>query len=182
MIVRVEKFCAEHIKTRVDWINTPVINENIWIELPVTIEKTKQWYDKVKDNPLRSDFTFLSDDGEYLAMGGLTSIDLDNSNAEFYIFVNPCMLGQGIGRTITQWLFNYGFIKYELNKIYLYTNGDNTRALHTYEKAGFVLEGIQREQRRKRDVFIDKYMYGLLREEWSDMNWRKSEVKYRFEF
>ena len=99
-------------------------------------------------------------------MGGLTSIDRTVGKAELYIFVNPELLGKGIGTKATRKLCQYGFSELGLEKIYLYTDKGNVAAQKVYEKVGFRLEGTLRNEILTRTGHItDRLYYGLLKHE-----------------
>lgn len=99
-------------------------------------------------------------------MGGLTSIDSAVKKAELYIFVNPELIGKGIGTKATKQLCQYGFTELGLEKIYLFTDRDNVAAQKVYEKIGFRLEGTLRNEILTRTGQIsDRLYYGLLKHE-----------------
>lgn len=168
-----KRFSEEDIKVRVDWINNSAINSQMYFDLPAKIANTRHWFENNLGNNKRVDATFLFPSGERIAMGGFTSIDGVHSNAEFYVMVNPILQGQGIGKRVSRWLFNYGFSVLKLNKIYLYTNDDNVGAYRIYENSGFVLEGILRNHKWKNGVYHNRRVYGLLQSEWDVLNWKK---------
>lgn len=99
-------------------------------------------------------------------MGGLTSIDRSVGKAELYVFVNPELLGKGIGTKATKQLCQFGFSELKLEKIYLFVDKDNIAAQKVYEKIGFHLEGILRNELLTRTGHIsDLNYYGLLKHE-----------------
>ena len=53
-------------------------------------------------------------------------------------------------------------------------NETNERAIKSYTKAGFVVEGILRHDRRHHGKFVNSIMMLLLREEWSALSRAKS--------
>lgn len=173
MKMKTKKFSIEDVPTRVEWINTPTIHRNMFFELPATIDKTEKWCESIQSSSTRVDFSFLDDENQYLAMGGLTGIHPEHKSAEFYVMVNPELHGQGIGKKVSQWVYNYAFSKLKLHKIFLYTNDDNTKAYKIYENSGFVLEGTLREHKWKNGKFRNRRFYGLLRSEWEEQPWRK---------
>lgn len=170
------KFARKDIVERVNWINNPAINKSMYFELPATKEKTKKWFLDNSGNKTRIDFTFRNEIEEIIAMGGLTNINTEHSNAEFYIMVNPVLHGRGIGTKISKWINNYAFSVLSLNKVFLYTNDENEYAYKIYEKVGFQLEGVLREQKWKNGKFINRRFYGLLKREWKQMEWSKDIV------
>jgi len=180
MILKARKFSETDILIRVNWINDKRINESMTFELPATFEKTLIWYKNNVGNPNRIDFTITKCNNDIVSMGGFISINRMDSNAEFYIMVNPEMMGQGFGSKISAWLFNYAFIELELNKIYLFTNDDNINAYRIYEKYGFKLEGLLREQKFKNGFYKNRRFYGLLKSEWEKLSWSQKMINYEF--
>jgi RimJ/RimL family protein N-acetyltransferase len=74
--------------------------------------------------------------------------------------------GQGYGTDAMRLLLRYAFLELNLHRVGLIVFEYNPRAIASYEKAGFILEGrvrgmIQREGRR-----WDWLMMGILRKEW----------------
>ena len=78
--------------------------------------------------------------------------------------------GRGHGTDAMRLILGYGFVELNLRRISLSVFEFNQRALRSYEKAGFQLEGrlrgsIQREGRRWDELYL-----GILREEWMENN------------
>ena len=180
MKIRASRFSEKDIKCRVDWINNPLINKNMFFDLPATIEKTEQWFKANIGSTKRIDFTFFDEADTAIAMGGFTGIDESNRNAEFYVMVNPDRQGRGVGKKVSKWMFNYFFLKLGLNKIYLYTNDSNISAYKIYEDCNFKLEGVLREQKFKNGVLENRRFYGLLRREWMQCDWKVDQINYDF--
>lgn len=147
---------------RVKWMNNPLVYTTMHFAIPITLEKTRHWFSNSKDNTNRYDMAFEDEDGNLVAMGGLTSIDEAIQKGELYIFVNPDRQGEGIGYQATYLLCKYGFEILHLQKIYLFTNASNQKARKLYEKIGFELEGLHRSELKKPSGFEDRIYYGLL--------------------
>lgn len=76
---------------------------------------------------------------------------------------------KGYGTDMMNICLRYAFMELGLRRVSLGLHSYNTRALRSYEKAGFRLEG-----RTRRDVFregqrTDTLYMGILREEWIQM-------------
>ena len=173
--VRQFKFCD--IEERVKLINNPKIHSHMYFDLPATIQKTQKWFNK-KDNYRRSDFTFINKKDNVIGMSGITNFDEYNSKAEFYVMVSPAYQGMGYGTSISKWTFNYGFLVFNLNKLFLFTDNDNPPSYRIYEKAGFKLEGILRQHSKKDGIYRDRRLYGLLQEEWIQLPWKRNKIVY----
>lgn len=160
--MKIRKICASDLVVRVDWMNNPMVYKTMHFVPPISLDNTQKWYESNFNNSKRFDAAFEDEDGQLVAFGGLTNIDYSVRKAEFYIFVNPNMQGKGIGTAATMMLCKYGFDILQLHKIYLFTNGSNVGAKKTYEKVGFVLEGVHREENIIAEKYEDRLYYGLL--------------------
>lgn len=163
--MKIRKLSQADLPERVRWMNMPSVYSTMHFVPPISLEKTIEWHKRNQQIQTRCDMVFEDDRGQLLAMGGLTGIDYAARKAEFYIFVNPDMQRQGIGTQATYLLCKYGFDVLQLHKIYLYTNATNQGARKTYEKVGFRLEGIHRNEIIVNEKFEDRLYYGLLADE-----------------
>lgn len=180
MILKVRFFSELDIQTRVNWINDQKINQNMSFDVPATYEKTLSWFKNNINNTQRVDFTFENQKNEIVAMGGLSPIDQKNCNGEYYLMINPDMLGRGIGTRASKWICNYGFIVLQLNKIYSYTSEHNVASCKMQENIGLKLEGVLRQQKYSEGKFQNRHFYGLLRNEWEGLNWHTETIEYEF--
>lgn len=156
------KIIETDLKTRVEWMNNPKVYKTMHFVPPISLETTKKWYENNCKNSSRFDAAFTDDDGNLLAFGGLTNIDYSVRKAEFYVFVNPMMQGKGYGTEATYLLLKYGFSVLQLHKVFLLTNASNIGAKKTYEKVGFKLEGVHREENIIDEKYEDRLYYGFL--------------------
>ena len=61
----------------------------------------------------------------------------------------------------------HGFETLNLNRIYLHVHTENKRSIHTYEKAGYVLEGPMGQAVFSHGKYNDTFIMSVLREEWA---------------
>ena len=76
--------------------------------------------------------------------------------------------GKGFGTDAMRVLLRYGFIELNLRRISLNVFEFNQRAQRSYEKAGFRLEGRQRQYIQREGRRWDILYMGILREEWME--------------
>jgi RimJ/RimL family protein N-acetyltransferase len=74
--------------------------------------------------------------------------------------------GRGYGTDAMCVLLRYAFTELNLYRLSLTVFSYNTRAIRSYEKAGFVVEGRQRQALRRDGRHHDLIFMGVLREEW----------------
>lgn len=165
--MKIRRLQKSDLKTRVEWMNNPKVYNSMHFNIPVLMENTIQWFEKNQGNNQRADVTFINDDNEIMAFGGITGIKDGIQMGELYVFVAPTNQAKGIGTVATRLLCEYCFAELGLNKIYLETNDDNFAAQRVYEKVGFKLEGKKRQEFLRKDGSLgDRLYYGLLKEEW----------------
>ena len=150
------------LSLRVRWMNHPKIYLSMHLDLPISLENTRKWYQVNINNSTRVDLVFEDSEGEPIAMGGFTAISSWTRKAELYIFVNPDLQTRGIGTRVITLLCKYAFEILNLHKIYLYTNETNVAAQKVYEKNGFKLEGRLRDELYVNERYETRLYYGLL--------------------
>jgi len=100
------------------------------------------------------------------------SVSLFGSNelvrhAEVGIALVPEARGRGIGSAAIAQIVEFAFVRRNLRRLHLQAIASNAGAIRAYEKAGFVLEGRQRQHAWVRGAYEDIVLMGLLRSEWS---------------
>jgi RimJ/RimL family protein N-acetyltransferase len=110
----------------------------------------------------------IEDDG--VAVGSVSLFDVDDlaRNAEMGIAIVAEARGRGIGTAAIALITTFAFERWNLHRLHLEVIASNTGAIRSYEKAGFVHEGRQREQAWVRGHYEDIVRMGLLRAEWRD--------------
>jgi ribosomal protein S18 acetylase RimI-like enzyme len=76
--------------------------------------------------------------------------------------------GGGQGQVFLRVLLDHGFGTLDAARVWLDASGENPRAMRTYERAGFTLEGRLRQHwyRPALGRVVDLMLYGMLRAEW----------------
>lgn len=101
------------------------------------------------------------------AVGGATLFDFDclARHAEAGIGLVAHARGRGIGTAAIVQLVEFGFVRHNLRRIHLQAIESNVAAVRAYEKAGFVIEGRQRQHAWVRGKYEDIVRMGILRSE-----------------
>jgi len=74
--------------------------------------------------------------------------------------------GKGYGTEATQLMLSYAFETLNLNRVELGVYDFNKQAIHVYEKAGFIREGIKRQDKFVNGRYADALIYGILASEY----------------
>lgn len=102
-------------------------------------------YEKSIDNKDVRQF-IIEKDNEQLGYVALFSIDPIHRKAEFGIMIDPKHQGHGYASIATDLAIDYAFSTLNLNKLYLIVDRINEKAIHVYEKMGFEMEALLKEE------------------------------------
>lgn len=131
-------------------------------------KKLKESFEKQQEKDARGyRFTMhaLADD-KLLGIIGLVPNDTCEDAWLFIAIHEREYHGKGYGTDGMRLIMQYGFLELGLRRITLGLHGYNERALKTYQKVGFQLEGRVRGDVIKDGVRYDGLYMGILREEW----------------
>lgn len=96
-----------------------------------------------------------------------SSLDGDNGSVMFHITIGERdAWGRGLGTEATELMLEHAFERLGLHRVGLSVFSYNVRAIRAYEKAGFRLEGRQREAIMRDGRYWDEIQMGILVDEW----------------
>ena len=169
-LVRLRAYRREDIDKVLRYINDPEVKKYLipGIPFPLRKEDEEKWYQNLDAFSTKS-YSFaietLSDE-EYIGGCGINNIDWKNSVAMVGIFLGRPHWNKGYGTDAMKVLVRFIFDEMNINKIKLGVYGFNKRAIRVYEKVGFKVEGVLREELYREGKYHDVYIMGLLRREW----------------
>jgi RimJ/RimL family protein N-acetyltransferase len=143
--------------------------------LPLPPDKVKDWY----QNKVRAEH---GKDGYFFAVSPLGADDFIGTTwvwnlnsriggAEFSIFMNdPGRWGTGLGTDAANATTDFVFGFTDIERLWLYTMAQNERAQRSFEKVGFVKEGVLRGVERYRGQVIDCVLMAMLRSDWDKLD------------
>lgn len=159
------------LATRVRWLNDPAVNRYLSYDLPVTMEGTQAWFDRVNNHANRHELVVLADGRDPIGFAGFLNIDTRVGRAEHHIFIgSESHRGRGYGSAAYRALADYGFTVLGLNRIYGYQHVDNVAAHRTTARAGWTQEGLLRQDGLYHGIPTDRYVISLLRHEWASQH------------
>ena len=162
--VAIREFTLEDVVRKVEWINNSENNEYLHYDIPLSIERTTDWFVK-KDNTSRLDCV-IEYKGTPVGVIGLLQIDHVNKKAEFYITIGVSEYKRkGIATTATRLMIEHAFKALKLKKIYLNVDEKNENACKLYEKVGFKCEGVFIKDMFFKNEWINRRRYALLNED-----------------
>ncbi|EMX4398933.1 spermidine N1-acetyltransferase [Listeria innocua] len=112
-----------------------------WFEEPYeAFVELQELYDKHIHDQSERRF-ILELDGQWVGLVELMEIDYIHRRAEFQIIIDPKFQGHGYAVSATKLAMKYAFHVLNLHKLYLVVDKVNEKAIHVYEKVGFIREG-----------------------------------------
>lgn len=157
--ITINDFVKNDIKKKISIINNKNNNTFLHYDLPLEYCKTLKWYENKKLSN-RIDCT-IRYNNEVCGFIGLINIDYINKKAEYYICIDYNYSGKNIGVISSLMLLDYAFSKLKINKVYLFTEIDNSKAQYIFEKIGFHREGLLKDDIFYNGKMISRYVYGI---------------------
>ncbi|MFN3692127.1 MAG: GNAT family N-acetyltransferase, partial [Fervidobacterium sp.] len=149
-------------KTLVEYLNNEEVKEFVGLFYPVNNFLEEEW---IKRNAINHNNIVLGIEyeGKLIGTVGFHNIEWIIRSAEFGIAIyNPNFWNKGIGTIVTKLMLKYGFEYLNLNRIWLTVFENNTRAIHVYEKCGFIQEGRKRQGRYYKGHYWDVILMSIL--------------------
>ncbi len=84
------------------------------------------------------------------------------------IFLGKQFCNNGYGTDAMRVLVNFIFSEMKLHKISLLTYGFNKRTIRSYEKVGFKVEGVLKENIYREGQYHDELIMSIFKEEWKN--------------
>ncbi|RME07861.1 MAG: N-acetyltransferase [Anaerolineae bacterium] len=157
----------------VRWLNDPEVRRGITVYRPLSLAAERRWFEAALQRPPdeRPFVIEVCSQGEWVAIGniGLHRIDWRNRSAEVGIMIGEKEYwNQGYGRAAMRLMLSHAFDTLNLQRVSLQVYANNPRAIRSYEKSGFVLEGRLRQAHYQDGVYHDVLVMSVLRPEWQD--------------
>lgn len=136
---------------------------------PNTVQKQRKYFQEAILGAADKIQLGILPKGEKQIVGviSLDNIDFLNRKADLSIVIGEKkFLGKGVGTEAVTLLLGHAFWKLSLHKVGLGVLSTHTAAIRTYEKAGFVIEGILRDEVLLENQYHDVTRMGILAEDF----------------
>ena len=156
----------------VRWVNDPEVIAGISLFLPYALADEEAWYEKMRQTPQVEHplvIEIRQGGGHWLPIGNLSLFGLQwrVRSAELGIMIGEkSYWDQGYGSEAILLLLEHAFTTLNLNRVFLRVFAFNHRAIHVYEKIGFVHEGRMRQADYYQGNYVDVLLMSILRPEW----------------
>lgn len=118
----------------------------------------------------RPQFVIEKQDGTPIGKCGFLRNDWKNSSGVIWIFLGGAEnRGKGYGTEALKLFVSYIFDEMNLNSVRLFVFDFNKNAIRSYEKAGFKVEGVHRQDIFRYGKYNDTIQMSILRSEYEAM-------------
>jgi RimJ/RimL family protein N-acetyltransferase len=162
----------------VRWLNDAETTSFLSMRAPMSVAMEEKWFEGMVERQGKDHYHFvicmLADDRPIGSLS-LFAIDYVNGNAGIGISIGEKALwGKGYGTDAMFALLDFGFGMLRLERMWLDVYEFNKRARRSYEKCGFVSEGIKRHDVFKQGRYVDVELMAMLSEAWAAQPRKKS--------
>ena len=168
---------GEFCTSMLEWVNDDEATHYMATgTLPATREEIEKSYEAILANQNEVVMAVaLNGSDRYIGNVGLYQINGFTRSAEYRIFLGDnTARGKGYGTEAAKLTVAYAFDRLNLNKVWLGVNEQNSGAVKSYEKSGFVREGVLRQEIYRNGRYDNAIRMSILREEYLK-NGQKSE-------
>ncbi|MFC4336558.1 GNAT family N-acetyltransferase [Salininema proteolyticum] len=167
-LTTLEPATLDHLPDLAEAVSDPEVDRLTGTHATFTTGQLEKWYGSRADQDDRADFAIVDNEtGRAVGETVLNGWDEDNRSASFRTFIGAKGRGRGLGTEATALTVDYGFRTIGLNRIGLEVYAFNPRAIHVYEKVGFVREGVLRQALRWEGEWVDAIVMSVLSEAWT---------------
>ncbi len=137
---------------------------------PLSVKTTQEWIEKYLEKESLENIGFMiytMEGNRLIGQIGLDGIQFSRGEAFVGISLGERQdWGKGYGTDAMRVLLGYAFDELNLHRVSLDVFEYNPRAIRSYEKAGFTVEGRCRQYLHREGRRWDLIFMGILREEW----------------
>ena len=167
--VHLRPYCEADIPLILVWLNEPNTRRYLSRVFPLN-EAEEQEFVRRPYGPGAAHESFiivLSATNTPIGCTGLHQIDWVSRKAELGIFIgSEENRAQGLGTEAFQLAMRHAFEGLNLHRVSLTVFAFNDRAIQSYERIGFIREGVDREAHFVEGEYVDIIRYSMLAREW----------------
>ena len=161
--VLLQPFARRHLPRTLQWTNDPQLARLLGRVRPVTPDEHERWFAALEGRADTVFFAVETAGGRHVGNVWLADIDTRHDKAEVRIVIgdDDCA-GRGIGSRAIDLVATHAFATLRLHRVYAYVLAFNPRARRAFEKSGFELEGVLRQDRRSGEAYTDVFVLGRI--------------------
>lgn len=136
--------------------------------VPPLKEFVERWYEHISTEKEGYGFAIETKEGEFLGTCHTMWMNMRNGTTYIAIFIgHPEYRSKGYGTEAMKLFLNFLFNEVGLRKVKLNVFSFNKRAIRSYEKAGFKVEGVNPKEIYRFGEYQDNYAMYITREDFN---------------
>jgi [ribosomal protein S5]-alanine N-acetyltransferase len=170
-IEKLQFYLDNNLTNYYDWFGNEKVNQfNSHGLFPQSKKEVENYFDRCEnDKSLLSFLIIEKETNQHIGMVSLQRIDLINRLAEFAIIIGETSKwGFGYSTESVKKLFEHGFNRLGLNRIWSGTSILNKGMIRSFEKLGMKHEGTYKQGQFLNGKFEDVVAYAILKEEFDN--------------
>lgn len=135
----------------------------------INMDEQEKWYESMIGNP-RHMVLIVEKDGQSIGVYKISNIDWQNGRYDSAHDVFKDFRGKGYGKPLLEAGIDFGFEVLNTHRIDTEVLENNIASQKCAKFVGFQEEGLKRRCVHKCDQWLNSIFYGLLREDWRELD------------
>jgi RimJ/RimL family protein N-acetyltransferase len=168
-LVVLRRHRPENLRAFLRWYSDPdVARLTRYQQAPLSADEVQRFFDsRVMGTDFLAMAIHLRESDRLIGTCAFSLLDGDSGSTLFHITIGERdAWGKGYGTEATELMLAHAFTRLALHRVALTVFEFNTRAIRSYEKCGFVVEGRAREAICRGGRYWDEIYMSVLAEEW----------------
>jgi ribosomal-protein-alanine N-acetyltransferase len=149
-------------------VNDPAVWRTIGSRTPVTDKQEREWYEEHASADDGNVNFVAAVEGDPIGSVGVADVDDVNGSAEIGIFVAEPYWGNGYGTEAARLATDYAFRQHRRHRVVARVFEGNDASARIWEKLGFELDGVHRDEVYVDGEYRDVRYYSVLEDEWRE--------------
>jgi RimJ/RimL family protein N-acetyltransferase len=172
-LVVLRRHRAENLRAFTRWYSDPeVARLTRYQQSPLSNDEVQRFfYARILGSDFLAMAIHVRESDRLIGTCAFSQLDGDNGSTLFHITIGEQdAWGMGYGTEATELMLAHAFSRLALHRVALTVFEFNSRAIRSYEKCGFVVEGKARQAILRDGRFWDEIHMSILAEEWEARN------------
>lgn len=156
---------SEDLEFLKDVINDPEVREGMVLSRPTNSSYQREYFEEQVSNAESVDLAIYADE-EIVGRIGLHDIEQESGSAEIGLRIHPDYHGNGYGTEASRLLTTHAFDELRLHRLQARVLADNEPSHRVWEKLGYELDGVHRDEFFSDGEYVDLHYYSALSDEW----------------